>query len=310
MDKGPDAGRRTLAPEGAKDQDGGAAPAGLVDALRRRVDGEVLFRRRQPRRVHDRRVELPPGAHRRGRAAHRGRGRHGRRGLRRTRCAGALPRRRYEPGRAVHQRRRGDRLDQVLPRLGLGRPASTYLRRRTRHRPGRVQPSTGRVRLAVRPEALDAQPLRAGRHDRQQLLRRVGAGVRQDGRQRAAAGGPHLRRRPLLGRPHLGRGVRADRRRRRAPRRDLPGTARPGRPQPRRDPPRLPAHPAPRLRIQPRLAPAGERLRRRPRPRRQRRHPRDRAARRTGTGAGSRVRGAARSATRTSPPPPTTYRRP
>lgn len=43
MDKGPDAGRRTLAPGGAKDQDGGVAPAGLVDALRRRVDGEVRF---------------------------------------------------------------------------------------------------------------------------------------------------------------------------------------------------------------------------------------------------------------------------
>ncbi len=43
MDKGPDAGRRTLAPGGAKDQDGGAAPAGLADALRRRVDGEVRF---------------------------------------------------------------------------------------------------------------------------------------------------------------------------------------------------------------------------------------------------------------------------
>ncbi len=43
MDKGPDAGRRTLAPGGTKDQDGGAAPAGLADALRRRVDGEVRF---------------------------------------------------------------------------------------------------------------------------------------------------------------------------------------------------------------------------------------------------------------------------
>ncbi len=43
MDKGPDAGRRTLAPGGTEHRDSGADPAGLEAALRRRVDGEVRF---------------------------------------------------------------------------------------------------------------------------------------------------------------------------------------------------------------------------------------------------------------------------
>ena len=56
-----------------------------------------------------------------------------------------------------------------------------------------------RLRPDVRARAVHPQPLHARRHDRQQLLRRHRPGVRQDRGQRAAPGGPHLRRHPHAG---------------------------------------------------------------------------------------------------------------
>ncbi len=98
------------------------------------------------------------------------------------------------PGRTVHQHRRGDRLDQVLHRRALRRPRTAHLRGGARHRPGRTQPAARPPPAPVRPEAVHPQPLRARRHDRQQLLRRLRPGLRQDRRQRPPPGDPHLRR--------------------------------------------------------------------------------------------------------------------
>ena len=62
----------------------------------------------------------------------------------RLRRPGAVPRRRHQPGRAGHQRRGGDRLDQALQPAGLGRRRRPDLRRRARA--SRWTTSTGSCR--------------------------------------------------------------------------------------------------------------------------------------------------------------------
>ena len=99
------------------------------------------------------------------------------------------------------------------------------LRGRTRHRAGRAQRPARAAQADVRPAAGHARPLHAGRHDRQQLVRGDGAGLRQDRGQHRPAGGADLRRRAVLGRADQRRGVRGDRRGRRPAGRDLPGPA-------------------------------------------------------------------------------------
>ena len=71
-------------------------------------------------------------------------------------------------------------------------PGAQDLRRRAGHRAGRAQLGTDAARVDVRPAAGHARSLHAGRHDRQQLLRGDGPGLRQDRRQRRPARGPHL----------------------------------------------------------------------------------------------------------------------
>ena len=83
------------------------------------------------------------------------------------------------------------------------------------------------------------------------------------------------------------RGVRADRAARRPARRDLPRAAPAARRARRPDPGALPGHPAPGLRLQPRLAAARARLRHRRAAGRQRVHAGHRAARRAQAGPGA-----------------------
>ena len=110
-------------------------------------------------------------------------------------------------GQALQHRGR-HRLVQVLQPPGLGRRRGEDLPGRAGHRAGRAQRAAGAARADVRAEAGHPRPLHAGRDDRQQLLRVDGAGLRQDRRQRASAGGPALRRRPDVGRADQRRGVR------------------------------------------------------------------------------------------------------
>ena len=101
----------------------------------------------------------------------------------------AVPRRRHQPGRAVHQRGGRDRLRQVLP------PRSCRVDAESR-RPASSSPassstsSTGSWRrhgLRFGPEPATHHELHARRDDRQQLLRRHRAAHRQGRRQHRLA---------------------------------------------------------------------------------------------------------------------------
>ena len=111
-------------------------------------------------------------------------------------------------------------------RVSLGRPGREDVHRRAGHRPRRAQRPAGAARADVRPAAGHARSLHPRRHARQQLVRVDGAGLRQDGRQRRPARGPHLRRRAILGRPDQRRRIRGHHRRGRPPRRHLPAAPR------------------------------------------------------------------------------------
>ena len=156
--------------------DAEALAAELKHADRRR--GAV--RQGHPRHVLDRRLQLPPGADRRGHpATHRRRGGDGRAGPP-ARRADPLARRRHQPGRAVLQRRRRHGLLQVhAPRAG-DRPGPAARAGRAGLRAGRP-PRHGQAtaRPDVRPRPRDPQPLHARRHARQQLLRRPLADVQE-----------------------------------------------------------------------------------------------------------------------------------
>ena len=132
------------------------------------------------------------------------------------------------------------------------------------HRARHAERRAGADRAAVRPGACHAHELHARRHDRQQLVRRDRAADRQGRRQHRRARGAALRRHQVL--------VRADRRRRvhrassaaatGAPR-STGGCARLRDDYADADPRALPGHPAPGVRLQPGLAAARARLRRR-----------------------------------------------
>ena len=165
------------------------------------------IRRRLPRRVLDRRIELPAGSDRRGDTSDHRRRSDRRRDLPPPQRAVALTRRGYKPRGRVHQRRRRDRLVEVLPAPRLVRRRAQHLHRRTRNRPRPSQRPAPRVRRRVRSAAGDAQPLHDRRHDRQQLLRRDRATHRESRRQRRSARSAPLRRHPHVGRRNLRRGV-------------------------------------------------------------------------------------------------------
>ena len=134
------------------------------------------------------------------------------------------------------------------------------------------------ARAHIRSGSGDAQPLHAGRHDRQQLLRRTFGDGRQDSGEHRSPRGSHLRWRQILGGTHFGGGTRDDHRQGRQAGRDLrkaQGIARKicG-PHPRE----ISEDQATRLGLQPRPVVAGKRLQRGARPRRQRRHLRGHAA--------------------------------
>lgn len=83
----------------------------------------------------------------------------------------AVPGRWYQPGRAVHEYRRGDRLDEVLHPAGLGRRAGPYLRGGAGHCARRPQRPAGFYRprrapgvptTAPTPPALPAGDLHDG----------------------------------------------------------------------------------------------------------------------------------------------------
>ena len=196
----------------------------------------------------------------------------------RGRGASAVPRRRYQPGRPVRQRRRRNRLDQVLPPPGLGRCRRQDRHRAARHGAGQGQRRAGTARADGRAQAVHARELHDRRHDREQLVRLHRAGVRQNGRLGAAAGGADLRRAAHLGRRDQRGGVRADRRGRRRQGGAVPAAARDPRHLPGRDPHRLPEDPAPGVRVQPRPVASRERVPRGQGSCRQREHLGDRAA--------------------------------
>ena len=166
-------------------------------------------------------------------------------------------RRRHQPVGPVDRPRHRHRLQQV--------PAT---RSSTSTRPAgvaRVQPGVvldqlnrgpGRARPAVRPGRGHRQPGQPRRHDRQQLRRRALHRLRQDHRPR-----PPARRRPRRrhAAPSSARSTAGEWDRRAQPaharrRRSTATSRRWSREQRRRDPPPLPAHPAPRQRLQPRRA--------------------------------------------------------
>ena len=209
-----------------------------------------------------------------------------------------VARRRHEPGRPVLQRRRRHRLLEVPeprsleidPERRLARVAAGLVLDHLRDAAESARPD-----LRARP--VDPQPLHARRDDRQQLLRRPLAdghsGRAATVRQRRRAGGPDLRR----------RADDASARRRRRARAIIAradAAARSTRPARRsRDRygdqirARYPEDPAPRLRLQPRRAAAGERLPRRARAGRHRGHLRHRP--RGDAAPGRRARPRARS---------------
>ncbi len=186
--------------------------------------GRGTVRRRQPGAVRDGRLELPPGADRRRHPARRGRRDRDHRRLPAPRGADPLARRRHQPHRRLLQRRRGDGLVQVCQQGPLGRPRAKAGPRAAGVRP-RQAPHRGREAQAdLRPRPLHAQPLHAGRDDRQQLVRRPLAdrpGDRSDLRPDRRAGDHALRRDAHDRRTDQRGGARADHRGRRPPRRDL-----------------------------------------------------------------------------------------
>ena len=151
-------------------------------AGKRRRRGQV--RRRHAGGVRPRRVELPPGPHRRGGPAQTRRRRRGRRG--RVPRAGAPVLSRgggTSLAGPVLQHGRRHRLDQVLPPGGRRSTPGAGPRWSS---PGialdKVNDAVEAVRADGGAEAVHARELHDRRHDRQQLVRLDGPGLRQDGR--------------------------------------------------------------------------------------------------------------------------------
>ena len=162
---------------------------GLAAALASAHRGRGALRRRQPRALRHRRLELPPGSHRGGGAADgRGRGGDGRR-LPAAWRARPGPRRRNQPGRPVLQRGRGHRHFQApQPRAGGGSRAQTRARGAGR---GARRPAPGRRTPPpdLRTRSRHPPPVHPGRDDRQQLVRRaLGDGGPHRGQRRGARG--------------------------------------------------------------------------------------------------------------------------
>ena len=143
-------------------------------------------------------------------------------------------------------------------------------------RPGHLARGRGVAWPDLRAGSGNAQPLHAGRHDRQQFLRRSFRHGGQDGRQRPRARDPDLRRGADERRPHHRRGAATHRAGGRPARRDLRRPAPVAGSHGAADPGPLPSHPSPRLGLQPGRAAAGTGFPRRPGAGRQRRHLRDR----------------------------------
>ena len=183
------------------------------------------------------------------------------------RGADPLARRRHEPHRRLLQRRRRDGLVQVRQQGALGRSRTEARAGAAGVRP-RQAPRRGREAWSdLRPGPLDAQPLHAGRDDRQQLVRRPLAdrpGNRPDLRPDRRAGDHALRRDPHDRRRHQRRGAGADHPGRRPPRGDLRAAEGPPRPIRRPDPRPVSQDPPQGLRVQPRRPAARARLPRRP----------------------------------------------
>ena len=179
------------------------------------------------------------------------------------------PRRRHQPRRPVLQRRGRHRLVEVPEPHPRDRPRAAAARGWS---PACVLDELRDARRAARPDLRarpgHPQPLHPRRHDRQQLLRRPlgdGAGS-DDRRQRRGARDPHLRR-PAHARSARPATTSSERSSRAGGRRGeiyaaLAASARPYADLIRAA---LSRHPAPRLRLQPRRAAAGERLQRRAR---------------------------------------------
>ena len=234
------------------------------------------LRRRQPRPLRHRRLQLPPGADRRRHPARRrGRGRDGRR-------SAAHSARRCSP------RGGGTSLAGQCCNVAVVLDLSKYLNRVARDRPGpqswracsRASCSTTcatpaeRASPHLRPRPRHPQPLHARRHARQQLLRRPLGHGRQD---RATTS------RSWRSSPTTACACASAHQRGRAGARSSPRAAGAARSTPALQAicatatptsirAALPEDSAPRLRLQPRPAAARKRLPRRPRARRHRRH--------------------------------------
>ena len=196
-----------------------------------------------------------------------------------------VPRRRHQPGRAVHQHRGDDRLGEVLQPAGLGRRRGADLRRRAGHRARRAQRSSSSEHgLRYGPEPAT--------HPNCTLGGMIGNNSCGATAQRTGKVVDNIARLEVL----LYDGTRfwcgetsddeydaIERARRPAGRRVPAAARRCATPTPTRSAPRYPGHPAPGVRLQPRLAAARARLRRRRAAGRQRVDAGHRAARRART---------------------------
>ena len=191
----------------------------------------------------------------------------------RPRCRGADrgARRRHFARRPVLQRRAGDRYFEVPGPHPLARPLATPGPRAARRDPRSPAGTRRGAPPDLRSRSGHAQSLHPWRDDREQLLRRALGDGRRDQRQRRGAGRASLRRHaPDRRTDHSGR-ARADLRRRRQARRDLPAAPRAARPPRCEHSQPLPDDPEARLRLRPAAASARARLQRCPCPRRDRR---------------------------------------
>ena len=143
------------------------------------------------------------------------------------RRAGAAARRGHQPRRPVLQRRGRARLHEVHEPDPRDRSGQALRARAARRRARFAAQRRRSPSPDVRSRSVDAQPLHARRHDRQQLVRHAFAARRQDGRQRRRADDPALRRHATDGRRRRATAeLDAIVARGRPPRRDLRGAAR------------------------------------------------------------------------------------
>ena len=193
-------GLRHPRPLGRRGSSGGAARA--------RDRGRGALRRRQPRPLQHRRLDLPDRAAGRGRCRARSPTSRRRSRSRARRASPSLrARRRHLAGRPDRRPRPRDRQQQVSRPARRARPGRAHGLGRARHRARRPQPPAARPHGLWFPgRHLDQQPRDDRRHGRQQQLRLALAALRHHGRQRAGDRG-HPRRwraghvRPGAGQP-------------------------------------------------------------------------------------------------------------